>query len=104
MGRVDSSLLLPLNYIFLFRNGENHALVGIHMHGAQTQLNLEETTKSKLFAKHEMRKRRETERHVLRKEMAEHAIPRIFVSRRSDGNPNGVNSAICRKDISFLTR
>ena len=53
---------------------------GIQMHRAQTQLNVEETTKSKLFAKHEMRKKRQTERHILRKEMAEHAIPRLFVS------------------------
>ena len=77
---------------------------GIHMHRALTQLNLEETTKSKLFAKYAMRKKRQTERHVLRKEMAEHAIPRLFVSRRSDGSPNGFNCAICCKDISFLTR
>ena len=77
---------------------------GIHLHRAQAQLNVEETTKSKLFAKYEMKKKRQTERHVLRKEMAEHAISRLFVSRRSDGSPNGFNCAICRKDISFLTR
>ena len=36
--------------------------------------------------------------------MAEHAIPRLFVSQRSDKNPNGFNCAICRKDISFLSK
>ena len=77
---------------------------GIHIHRAHTQLNVEETTKSKLFPKYEMRKKRQTERHILREEMAEHAIPRLFVSRRSDDSPNGFNCAICRKDISFLTR
>ena len=53
---------------------------GIHMHRAQTQLNVEETTKSKLFAKYELRKKRQTERHILRKVIVEHAIPSLFVS------------------------
>ena len=36
--------------------------------------------------------------------MASHALPQLFVSRRSDRNPNGFNCAVCRRDVSFLTR
>ena len=74
------------------------------MHRAQTQLSAEETTKQRLYAKYERRKKQQTERHVLRKEMADHACPRLFVSRRSDKGPNGFNCAICKRDISFLSR
>ena len=77
---------------------------GIQLHRVRGQLNAEEETKSKLFAKYERRKKRQSERHVLRREMATHAIPRLFVSRRTDKNPNGFNCAICRKDVSFLSR
>ena len=74
------------------------------MHRAQTQLSAEETTKRRLYAKYERREKQQTERHVLRKEMADHACPRLFVSRRSDKGPNGFNCAICKRDISFLSR
>ena len=77
---------------------------GIQLHRVRGHLNAEEETKSKLFAKYERRKKRQSERHVLRREMATHAIPRLFVSRRTDKNPNGFNWAICRKDDSFLSR
>ena len=33
-----------------------------------------------------------------------HPVPRLFVSRRNDKSPNGFNCAICRKDVSFLSR
>ena len=36
--------------------------------------------------------------------MASHALPQLFVSRRSDRNPNGFNCDVCRRDVSFLTR
>ena len=77
---------------------------GIQLPGRGGQLDDEEKTKCKLFAKYERRRRRQTERHVLRKEMAVHAIPQLFVSQRSDKNPNGFNCATCQKDISFLSR
>ena len=77
---------------------------GIQLDRARGQLDAEEVTKSKLFAKYERRKKRQTERHVLRRSMAIHPIPRLFVSQRADKNPNGFNCAICRKDISFLWR
>ena len=77
---------------------------GIQLPGRESQLDEEEKTKRKLFTKFERRKRRQTERHVLRKEMAVHAIPQLFVSQRSDKSPNGFNCAICKKDISFLSR
>ena len=77
---------------------------GIQLPGRGSQLDEEEKTKRKLFAKYERRKRRQTERHVLRKEMAVHAIPQLFVSQRTDKSPNGFNCAICQKDISFLSR
>ena len=74
------------------------------MHRDSSQLDDEEKTKRRLYAKYERRKQRQTERHVLRREMAGHAIPQLFVSQRSDKNPNGFNCAICQKDISFLSR
>ena len=77
---------------------------GIQLPGRGSQLDEEEKTKRKLFAKYERRKRRQTERHVLRKEMAVRAIPQLFVSQRTDKSPNGFNCAICQKDISFLSR
>ena len=77
---------------------------GIQLDRARGHLDAEEVTKSKLFAKYERRKKRQTERHVLRRSMAIHPIPRLFVSQRADKNPNGFNCAICRKDISFLWR
>ena len=77
---------------------------GIELDRARGHLDAEEVTKSKLFAKYERRKKRQTERHVLRRSMAIHPIPRLFVSQRADKNPNGFNCAICRKDISFLWR
>ena len=77
---------------------------GIQLQGQGGHLYDEEKTKRKLFAKYERRKRRQTEQHVLRKEMAVHAIPQLFVSQRSDKSPNGFNCAICQKDISFLSR
>ena len=64
---------------------------GIHMHRAQTHLRAKETTKQRLYVKYERRKKQQTERHVLRKEMADHACPLLFVSRRSDKSPNGFN-------------
>ena len=36
--------------------------------------------------------------------MSNHPVPRLFVSRRNDKSPNGFNCAICRKDVSFLSR
>ena len=41
---------------------------------------------------------------MLRKEIVDHACPRLFVSRRSDKGPNGFNCAICKRDVSFLSR
>ena len=90
-----------------FRVGQDHAALkqkGIQLDRARGHLDAEEVTKSKLFAKYERRKKRQTERHVLRRGMAIHPIPRLFVSQRMDKNPNGFNCAICRKDISFLWR
>ena len=61
--------------------------------------------KDKVWVKHQKRKARNTERHVLKKEMAlRHEIPALFVSKRSDGGVNGFNCAICRKDVSFLSK
>ena len=77
---------------------------GSQLHRARVHLDAEVETKSKLFAKYERRKKKQSERHVLRKETVTHAILRLFVSRRSDKNPNGFNCAICRTDISFLWR
>ena len=74
---------------------------GIHMHRAQTQLNVEQTTKSKLFPKYEMRKKRQRDFYA---KIWPNMLFLVFVSRRSNGSPNGFNCAICRKDISFLTR
>ena len=63
-----------------------------------------EAKKERLLARDEERKKKQTERHVLTKAMVNHPIPRLFVSRRNDKNPNGFNCAICRKDVSFLSR
>ena len=41
---------------------------------------------------------------MLTKAMVNHPIPRLVVSRRNDKSPNGFNCAICRKDVSFLSR
>ena len=77
---------------------------GIYMQSRQSQINAEEETKRRLFAKYERQKRRQLEHNVLRKEMASHALPHLFVSRRSDRNLNGFNCAVCRRDVSFLSR
>ena len=77
---------------------------GIYMQSRQSQISVEEQTKRRLFAKYERRKLRQVERNVLRKEMASHPLPQLFVSRRSDRNPNGFNCAVCRRDVSFLSR
>ena len=74
------------------------------MQSKPSQMDVEEETKRRLYAKHERRKRRQVERNVLRKEMASHALPQLFVSRRSDRSPNGFNCAVCRRDVSFLSR
>ena len=74
------------------------------MHWESSQLDDEEKTKRRLYAQYERRKRRQTEQHVLRKEMAGHAITQLVVSQRSDKDPNGFNCAICQKDISFQSR
>ena len=63
-----------------------------------------EARKEKLLARDEERAKKQTERHVLTKAMSDHAFPRLFVSRRNDKSPNGFNCAICRKDVSFLSR
>ena len=63
-----------------------------------------EAKKERLLARDEERKKKQTERHVLTKAMVNHPIPRLFVSRRNDKGPNGFNCAICRKDVSFLSR
>ena len=72
---------------------------GIRVHRDQSEAGTEDDAKRKLYASYLKKKKHQTERHVLRKEMAEHAIPRLFVSQRSDKNPNGFNCAICRKDF-----
>ena len=63
-----------------------------------------EAKKERLLARDEERTKKQTERHVLTKAMSNHPIPRLFVSRRNDKSPNGFNCAICRKDVSFLSR
>ena len=63
-----------------------------------------EARKEKLLARDEERAKKQTERHVLTKAMSYHAIPRLLVSRRNDKSPNGFNCAICRKDVTFLSR
>ena len=75
---------------------------GIRLHRDQSEAG--DDAKRKLYASYLKKKKHQTERHVLRKEMAEHAIPRLFVSQRSDKNLNGFTCAICRKDISFLSK
>ena len=54
---------------------------GIHMQSRQSQMSAEEETKRRLYAKYERRKRRQVEQNVLRKKMACHALPQLFVSR-----------------------
>ena len=63
-----------------------------------------EARKEKLLAREEERAKKQTERHVLTKAMSDHAIPRLFVSRRTDKSPKGFNCSICWKDVSFLSR
>ena len=41
---------------------------------------------------------------MLTKVMSNHAIPRLFVSRRNDKGLNGFNCSICRKGVSFFSR
>ena len=77
---------------------------GIRLHRDQSEAGAEDDAKRKLYASYLKKKKHQTERHVLRKEMTEHAIPRLFVSQRSDKSPNGFNCAICRKDISYLSK
>ena len=36
--------------------------------------------------------------------MCSHSIPRLFVSRRNDKNPNRFNCAVWQTDVSFLSR
>ena len=74
------------------------------MHRGSEQLDDEKKTKRKLYAKHERRKRRQTERYVLRKERAVYAVSQFFVSQRSDKSPEGFNCALCQKFISFLSQ
>ena len=47
----------------------------IRLHRGSEQLDVEEKTKRNFVAKYEWSKKRQSERHVLRKEMAVHAIP-----------------------------
>ena len=63
-----------------------------------------EDRKEKLLTRDEEKAKRQTERHVLTKAMSSHPIPRLFVSRRNDKNPNGFNCAVYQKDVSFLSR
>ena len=63
-----------------------------------------EVRKEKLLARDEEKVKRQSERHVPTKTMCSHPVPRLFVSRRNDKNPNGFNCAICQKDVSFLSR
>ena len=63
-----------------------------------------EAKKERLLARDEKRAKKHSERHVLTKAMSNHPLPRLFVSRRSDKSPNGINCAICQKDVSFLSR
>ena len=60
---------------------------GIRLHRDQSEAGAEDDAKRKLYASYLKKKKHQTERHVLRKEMAEHAIPQLFVSQRSDKNP-----------------
>ena len=63
-----------------------------------------ELKKERLLARDEERVKKQTERHFLTKAMTNHPLPRLFVSRRNDKNPNGFNCSVCRKDVSFLSR
>ena len=53
-----------------------------------------EVRKEKLLARDEEKVKRQSERHVLTKTKCSHPVPRLFVSRRNDKNPNGFNCAI----------
>ena len=77
---------------------------GIDVNNPGRVLDPLEVKKAKLLARDEDRSRKRTERHVLTKAMSDHAIPRLFVSRRNDKGPNGFNCSICKKDVSFLSR
>ena len=74
------------------------------MHRYQSESCAEDDAKRKLYASYMKKKKRQTGRHNLSRDMAEHAKPRLLVSQRSEKNPNGFNCAICRKDISFLSK
>ena len=73
------------------------------MHRSWLQADVIETAR-KLYATYETRKRRQGARHVLRKEVVEHAILPLFVSRRNDKSPNGFSCAIRHKDVSLMSR
>ena len=63
-----------------------------------------ELKKEKLLARDVERAKKQTERHVLTKAMSNHPVPRLFVSRRNDKSANDFNCAVCRGDVSFLSR
>ena len=79
---------------------------GIELGGKKASEGSEKVSeKEKVWARHQERKTRNSERHVLNKTMAtRHPLPALFVSRRSDNGPNGFNCAICKRDVSFLSR
>ena len=79
---------------------------GIELGGKKAAEGSEKVSeKEKVWARHQERKTRNSERHVLNKTMAtRHPLPALFVSRRSDNGPNGFNCAICKRDVSFLSR
>ena len=77
---------------------------GIDVNNPGRVLDPLEVKKAKLLARDEDLSRKRTERPVLTKAMSDHAIPRLFVSRRNDKGPNGFNCSICKKDVSFLSR
>ena len=63
-----------------------------------------ELKKERRLARDEERVKKQTERHVPTKAITNHPLPKLFVSRRNDKNPNGFNCSVCRKDVSFLSR
>ena len=67
------------------------------MHRSRSHNDVIETAKTKLHPVYEAKKRQQSERHVLSKEMAEDAIAHLPVSRRTDKSSNGFNCAICHK-------
>ena len=79
---------------------------GIELGGKKTEEgNEKQLEKEKVWARHQERKTRNSERHVLHKTMAtRHPLPALFVSRRSDNGPNGFNCAICKRDVFPSTR